>query len=261
MRHFTHGLLHFLVRLACVKRAASVDSEPGSNSRLNLSPTTACPEIRSLAVAARFRPGRIINRVSSQLLLRLLLDEFSLHHSPAPPLRVSLNHGSSNQMSKICAARPKILRSSAEQQASKPLPLPQARLKSFNRACDTYSSESVPTRSYWKIVKELLEVLPGGFPTEEKNFGSRLLRYLRSLLPLTSLSDFRPGRKHFLLAPPTPSEQPRGNSFRLPSSRLDGKHHCRLFTVFVESGAASSVRESHSTEAGRTHEKNSRADN
>jgi hypothetical protein len=28
-------LLHFLVRLACVKRAASVDSEPGSNSRLN----------------------------------------------------------------------------------------------------------------------------------------------------------------------------------------------------------------------------------
>jgi hypothetical protein len=29
-------LLHFLVRLACVKRAASVDSEPGSNSRLNL---------------------------------------------------------------------------------------------------------------------------------------------------------------------------------------------------------------------------------
>jgi hypothetical protein len=27
-------LLPFLVRLACVKRAASVDSEPGSNSRL-----------------------------------------------------------------------------------------------------------------------------------------------------------------------------------------------------------------------------------
>ena len=33
-RHFTQGLLPFLVRLACVKRAASVDSEPGSNSRL-----------------------------------------------------------------------------------------------------------------------------------------------------------------------------------------------------------------------------------
>jgi hypothetical protein len=38
VRHFTQGLLPFLVRLACVKRAASVDSEPGSNSRLILSP-------------------------------------------------------------------------------------------------------------------------------------------------------------------------------------------------------------------------------
>ena len=34
MRHCTHGLLHFLVRLACVRHAASVDSEPGSNSHL-----------------------------------------------------------------------------------------------------------------------------------------------------------------------------------------------------------------------------------
>ena len=34
VRHCTHGLLHFLVRLACVRHAASVDSEPGSNSRL-----------------------------------------------------------------------------------------------------------------------------------------------------------------------------------------------------------------------------------
>ena len=34
VRHFTQGLLPFLVRLACVRHAASVDSEPGSNSRL-----------------------------------------------------------------------------------------------------------------------------------------------------------------------------------------------------------------------------------
>src|ERR1700678_126315 len=33
-RHFTQGLLPFLVRLACVRHAASVDSEPGSNSHL-----------------------------------------------------------------------------------------------------------------------------------------------------------------------------------------------------------------------------------
>ena len=43
VRHFTRGLPPFLVRLACVKRAASVDSEPGSNSRLNLPPTTSPP--------------------------------------------------------------------------------------------------------------------------------------------------------------------------------------------------------------------------
>src|ERR1700727_1013998 len=36
VRHFTQGLLPFLVRLACVRHAASVDSEPGSNSRLIL---------------------------------------------------------------------------------------------------------------------------------------------------------------------------------------------------------------------------------
>src|SRR6187455_3818730 len=32
--HSTHGLLHFRVRLACVRHAASVDSEPGSNSQV-----------------------------------------------------------------------------------------------------------------------------------------------------------------------------------------------------------------------------------
>jgi hypothetical protein len=32
VRHFTSVLLRLLVRLACVKRAASVRSEPGSNS-------------------------------------------------------------------------------------------------------------------------------------------------------------------------------------------------------------------------------------
>src|SRR5207342_3246280 len=32
--HSTHGLLHFRVRLACVRHAASADSEPGSNSHV-----------------------------------------------------------------------------------------------------------------------------------------------------------------------------------------------------------------------------------
>ena len=50
MRHCTQGLLPFLVRLACVKRAASVDSEPGSNSRLILlfEPRTTAETARAL---------------------------------------------------------------------------------------------------------------------------------------------------------------------------------------------------------------------
>ena len=36
VRHFTSVLLRLLVRLACVKRAASVRSEPGSNSQVKL---------------------------------------------------------------------------------------------------------------------------------------------------------------------------------------------------------------------------------
>ncbi len=34
--HFTHVLLHSLVRLACIRHAASVRSEPGSNSSVKL---------------------------------------------------------------------------------------------------------------------------------------------------------------------------------------------------------------------------------
>jgi hypothetical protein len=40
VRHCTQVLLPFLVRLACVRHAASVDSEPGSNSRLK--PSLSC---------------------------------------------------------------------------------------------------------------------------------------------------------------------------------------------------------------------------
>ena len=53
VRHFTHPdvLLHpsFLVRLACVRHAASVDSEPGSNSRLKSARTrTTSNGVRAL---------------------------------------------------------------------------------------------------------------------------------------------------------------------------------------------------------------------
>lgn len=46
MRHFTQVLLPFLVRLACVRHAASVDSEPGSNSRLKPDVLPSLTEVR-----------------------------------------------------------------------------------------------------------------------------------------------------------------------------------------------------------------------
>src|SRR5208337_350420 len=81
VRHFTHlnVLLHpdFLVRLACVRHAASVDSEPGSNSRLKLvSPADfAAPELP--IGSGEFSPA--LYRPSGRLYfsLRALTCEFS----------------------------------------------------------------------------------------------------------------------------------------------------------------------------------------
>jgi hypothetical protein len=42
---------HFLVRLACVRHAASVDSEPGSNSRLKPDVNPSLTEVRSGSTA------------------------------------------------------------------------------------------------------------------------------------------------------------------------------------------------------------------
>src|SRR5215468_1551085 len=41
VRHFTRGRSPFLVRLACVRPAANVRSEPGSNSPVNLKSSTS----------------------------------------------------------------------------------------------------------------------------------------------------------------------------------------------------------------------------
>src|SRR4026209_1768691 len=51
VRHSTHGLLHFRVRLACVRHAASVDSEPGSNSHVKCAVTQSRPVNRSNCLA------------------------------------------------------------------------------------------------------------------------------------------------------------------------------------------------------------------
>ena len=44
---------HFLVRLACVRHAASVDSEPGSNSRLKPDVSTSLTEVREVRLYPR----------------------------------------------------------------------------------------------------------------------------------------------------------------------------------------------------------------
>ena len=81
------GLLHFLVRLACVKRAASVDSEPGSNSRLNL--------LISIDLAAHLagdrsktRPADLFDRFSFELKL---LTNYCLLRSASHPCGRRLN--------------------------------------------------------------------------------------------------------------------------------------------------------------------------
>src|SRR5205823_9815827 len=61
--HFTHGLLHFLVRLACVRHAASVDSEPGSNSRLK--PVRNISRRRCLGPFLTGSRGRALHRPNS----------------------------------------------------------------------------------------------------------------------------------------------------------------------------------------------------
>ena len=57
---------HFLVRLACVRHAASVDSEPGSNSRLK-------PDVVPLRRRSNWvdRPAHLLAKDAGTLLVRM----------------------------------------------------------------------------------------------------------------------------------------------------------------------------------------------
>ena len=72
-------LADFLVRLACVKRAASVDSEPGSNSRLNRLSFPFRLLLRTLTKSLTYRPIRL-SKIS---------------HPPKPIRKVSLPESAS----------------------------------------------------------------------------------------------------------------------------------------------------------------------
>ena len=67
-RHFTGATVllqsHYLVRLACVRHAASVDSEPGSNSRLKLASVgktrKPSPRLSFWSFPLRVKEGEIV---------------------------------------------------------------------------------------------------------------------------------------------------------------------------------------------------------
>ena len=63
VRHFTQGRSPFLVRLACVRHAASVDSEPGSNSRLILVCRVFRTEVRTITASPLARKERRVKLV------------------------------------------------------------------------------------------------------------------------------------------------------------------------------------------------------
>ena len=55
VRHCTQDRSPFLVRLACVRHAASVDSEPGSNSRLKLFASPKLTEVKGVRQHHRYK--------------------------------------------------------------------------------------------------------------------------------------------------------------------------------------------------------------
>ena len=99
---------HFLVRLACVRHAASVDSEPGSNSRLKPDVLPSLTEVRvgSTASAHLFR-----RTGCAQILLPCENDQAKL--DPFSRLACSTNLSkilSSYRLSGLVGSRPRLLR-------------------------------------------------------------------------------------------------------------------------------------------------------
>ena len=103
VRHFTHGLLHFLVRLACVRHAASVDSEPGSNSRLKPEclPTGSW---QTAIVALEMRDGpscEITRTYAREFLSRLARSTYCQRPNRLPPERRASSQSRVTQV-RIC---------------------------------------------------------------------------------------------------------------------------------------------------------------
>ena len=145
VRHFTQGLLPFLVRLACVKRAASVDSEPGSNSHLK------CLIYQHLALSSSFpnHPGFVlqiqegafvpcrsdcISQSSSSALACLAPPFRVLQNKPRPDTDEVISSSRSTRFSKICDTAQAISRRLRQYPASNAVWMPN--LRSFGARSD-----------------------------------------------------------------------------------------------------------------------------
>ncbi len=92
VRHSTHFRRSFLVRLACVKHTASVRSEPGSNSQVNM-------EHRSAPSNLKFFPFEyLLHSTSSyvKLIYITISSSFVLDYTLTYPILLSMNYARYN---------------------------------------------------------------------------------------------------------------------------------------------------------------------
>ena|GEM_PF-6463412 len=119
---YSRGCPRFLVRLACVRHAASVDSEPGSNSRLKLGRPHRCnshhktllqhgPKFWSSPGSAKCEPGRMtvpffaIRKEHIRSALRFAPKQRNPHSNSALCLHTRIDVACSTQLSRSRSVR------------------------------------------------------------------------------------------------------------------------------------------------------------
>ncbi len=144
------------MRLACVKRAASVDSEPGSNSRLNRlgQPTfTLRTPLRDRSSFYRSSPMFLI-----ALILNSSTDDYFMDSDR------SRSESRPTRFSKICAPQTRSYEraciaglESRLRQVVLTTGLPTSKLFAFQRVTEYRSARADPSRGHMGDLKELLQ--------------------------------------------------------------------------------------------------------
>ena len=106
-RHSTHPRRDFRVRLACVRHAASVDSEPGSNSQLNSWPSQSFSQkMTVLLVVTSAKLSERLVRITHYLVFKdrlFALDCFEQNLIIPNPCRMSTGNRSFLWVSSFCS--------------------------------------------------------------------------------------------------------------------------------------------------------------